>query len=131
MYLLDYIDDASLRNHVQRALNRGEAYHQLRRALSNVNGDRFRGNSDEEIHLWNECARLVSNAVIYYNSWLLSGLLEHFEQKGKEDLLEMVKKASPVAWFNLNFKGTYLFGNNKSLPTLEDLMENIVEYKAA
>jgi hypothetical protein len=81
--------------------------------------------------IWNECARLVSNAVIYYNSWLLSGLLEHFEQKGKEDLLEMVKKASPVAWFNLNFKGTYLFGNNKSLPTLEDLMENIVEYKAA
>lgn len=48
-YLLNYIDDASLRNHVQRALNRGEAYHQLRRAISNVNGDRFRGNSDEEI----------------------------------------------------------------------------------
>jgi hypothetical protein len=27
MYLLDYIDDASLRGYVQRALNRGEAYH--------------------------------------------------------------------------------------------------------
>ena len=26
-YLLNYIDDASLRNYVQRALNRGEAYH--------------------------------------------------------------------------------------------------------
>jgi TnpA family transposase len=42
-YLLSYIDDASLRNYVQRALNRGEAYHQLRRAVSHVNGDRFRG----------------------------------------------------------------------------------------
>lgn len=51
-YLLSYIDDASLRNYVQRALNRGEAYHQLSRAISNVNGDRFRGNSDEEIQLW-------------------------------------------------------------------------------
>jgi TnpA family transposase len=50
-YLLSYIDDASLRNYVQRALNRGEAYHQLRRAISHVNGDRFRGNSDEEIQL--------------------------------------------------------------------------------
>ena len=58
-YLLSYIDDASLRNYVQRALNRGEAYHQLRRAISNVNGDQFRGSSDEEILLWNECARLV------------------------------------------------------------------------
>ncbi len=56
-YLLCYIDDASLRNYVQRALNRGEAYHQLRRAVSSVNGDQFRGSSDEEIQLWNECAR--------------------------------------------------------------------------
>ncbi len=31
MYLLDYINDVSLRSYVQRALNRGEAYHQLRR----------------------------------------------------------------------------------------------------
>jgi TnpA family transposase len=69
------IDDASLRNYVQRALNRGEAYHQLRRAISNVNGDRFRGNSDKEIQLWNECARLVANAIIYFNSKVLSRLL--------------------------------------------------------
>ena len=57
-YLLNYIDDASLRDYVQRALNRGEAYHQLRRAISNVNGDQFRGSSDEEIQLWNEWGRL-------------------------------------------------------------------------
>jgi TnpA family transposase len=50
-YLLSYIDDVSLRNFVQRALNRGEAYHQLRRAVSNVNGDQFRGSSDEEMVL--------------------------------------------------------------------------------
>lgn len=67
-YLLCYIDDASLRNYVQRALNRGEAYHQLRRAVSSVNGDQFRGSSDEEIQLWNECARLVTNAIVYFNS---------------------------------------------------------------
>ncbi|WP_156492715.1 Tn3 family transposase, partial [Oleiphilus sp. HI0080] len=48
MYLLDYIDDASLRGYVQRALNRGEAYHQLRRAIASVNGNRFRGSSDYE-----------------------------------------------------------------------------------
>ncbi len=64
-YLLCYIDDASLRNYVQRALNRGEAYHQLRRAVSSVNGDQFRGSSDEEIQLWmsalagHQCHRLL------------------------------------------------------------------------
>lgn len=43
MYLLDYIDDVSLRQYVQRALNRGEAYHQLRRTIASINGNRFRG----------------------------------------------------------------------------------------
>lgn len=34
LYLLDYIDSPALRRNVQRALNRGEAYHQLRRAAT-------------------------------------------------------------------------------------------------
>ncbi|WP_407257882.1 Tn3 family transposase [Klebsiella quasipneumoniae] len=36
--------------------------------MSSVNGDQFRGSSDEEIQLWNECARLVTNAIVYFNS---------------------------------------------------------------
>jgi len=42
-YILEYIDDENLRSYVQRALNRGEAYHQLRRTVAAVNGNRFRG----------------------------------------------------------------------------------------
>ncbi|MCP5213376.1 MAG: Tn3 family transposase [Hahellaceae bacterium] len=45
----------------------------------------FRGNSDEEINVWNECARLVSNSIIYFNSWVLSELLDNFEKRGKTD----------------------------------------------
>ena len=37
LYLLDYIDFPPLRSNVQRALNRGENYHQLRRAVSYAN----------------------------------------------------------------------------------------------
>jgi hypothetical protein len=37
LYLLDYIDSPPLRRNVQRALNRGENYHQLRRAVSYTN----------------------------------------------------------------------------------------------
>jgi TnpA family transposase len=33
LYLLNYIDSASLRQNVQRAVNRGESYHQLRRTI--------------------------------------------------------------------------------------------------
>lgn len=127
-YLLDYIDDESLRNHVQRALNRGEAYHQLRRAISAVNGDRFRGNSDEEIQLWNECARLLTNAIIYFNSKVLSHLLVNFQRQGKTRLVDIIKGSSPVAWENINLRGTYTFVKSDMLPDIEQLMATIDEY---
>lgn len=127
-YLLSYIDDPELRSHVQKALNRGEAYHQLRRAISQVNGDRFRGNSDEEIELWNECARLIANAIIYFNSKVLSYLLQSFEHHGKTKLVETIKRASPVAWQSINLKGKYLFGQTGETPDIEYLMALIDEY---
>ncbi|MEN8668894.1 MAG: Tn3 family transposase [Ketobacter sp.] len=127
-YLLSYIDDPELRSHVQKALNRGEAYHQLRRAISQVNGDRFRGNSDEEIELWNECARLMANAIIYFNSKVLSYLLHSFEHHGKAKLVETIKRASPVAWQSINLKGKYLFGQTGETPDIEYLMALIDEY---
>ena len=77
-YILEYINDENLRSYVQRALNRGEAYHQLRRTVAAVNGNRFRGGSDNEIDIWNESARLLTNVIIYFNSLVLSRLLAHY-----------------------------------------------------
>ncbi len=90
-----------------------------------VNGDRFRGNSDEEIQLWNECARLVANAIIYFNSSVLSRLLDSFEHQDYQQKIEIVKQASPVAWYNINFKGTYNFELSDDLPNLEEMMRSI------
>lgn len=87
MYLLNYIDDASLRRYIPRALNRGEAYHQLRRAIANANCNRFRGKNDDEIELWNECARLLTNTIIYSNLLILTRSLEYFEQEGGDKKL--------------------------------------------
>ena len=127
MYLLDYIDDASLRTYVQRALNRGEAYHQLRRAIAHVNGNRFRGKSDDEIVLWNECARLLTNAIIYFNSLILTRLLEHFEAEGDDKKSEIIKQVSPVAWHNINLNGTYSFSFEKNPLDLDEIMQSIVQ----
>ncbi len=126
-YLLEYIDDASLRGYVQRALNRGEAYHQLRRAIASVNGNRFRGSSDYEISLWNECARLLTNAIIYFNSTILTRLLEHFEASGDDEKLTTTKKVSPVAWNNINLNGTYSFSFEQNVIDMEEVMRQITE----
>lgn len=126
MYLLDYIDDASLRSYVQRALNRGEAYHQLHRAIAHVNGNRFRGKNDDEITLWNECAMLLTNAIIYFNSLILTRLLEYFETEGDDKKLEIIKQVSPVAWHNINLNGTYSFSFELNSLDLDEIMQSIV-----
>ena len=86
LYVLEYVDNQTLRQFVQHALNRGEAYHQLRRAIASVNGNQFRGGNDYEVELWNDCARLIANCIIYYNSALLSGLVEKFETQGNQEV---------------------------------------------
>jgi TnpA family transposase len=96
-YLLDYIDDASLLQYVQRALNRSEVWHFLRRAIASVNRDQFRGKNESEIVIWNECSRLTANAIIYFNSMIISYLLLHFEKVGDEEKAAITRQLSPVA----------------------------------
>ena len=104
----------------------GEAYHQLRRAIAYVNGNCFRGKSDEEIEQWNECARLLPNAIIYFNSLILTRLLEHFEAEGDDNKLEIIQQVSPVARHNINLNGTDRFSFEQNLLNLDEIMQSIV-----
>jgi len=62
---------------VQRALNRGENYHQLRRAVSYANFGKLRFKTEYEQQVWEECSRLLTNCIIYYNATILSHLFAH------------------------------------------------------
>lgn len=127
IYLLEYIDDDNLKRYVQKALNRGEAYHQLQRAISKVNGQSsFRGKSDREIDVWYSCARLLANCTIFYNSALLSNALTRFEMQNKALHAEALKKISPVAWEHLVFNGKYPLDDIVELPSFLDLSLNIL-----
>jgi hypothetical protein len=41
----------------------------------------------------------------------------------------IVKKSSPVAWYNINFKGIYLFDDKKNIPSMKELMKTIDGYQ--
>jgi TnpA family transposase len=109
LYLLDYVDSPPLRQNVQRALNRGENYHQLRRAISYANFGKLRLKTEHEQQIWNECARLISNCIIYYNVLILSNLLVHKEENGESHGADQLKRISPVAWQHINLSGRYEF----------------------
>lgn len=109
LYLLDYIDSPPLRKNVQRALNRGENYHKLRRAVSYANFGKLRFKTEEEQQIWNECSRLLTNCIIYYNAIILSNLLAYKEKNGNERDVALLKGVSPVAWPHINLHGRYEF----------------------
>lgn len=80
---------------------------------------KFRGKNTQEIEMWNECARLMANCMIYYNAKLLNALLEKLQKKGNEKLIENLKYVSPVSWINVNLYGFYTFEEEQ--PTQIDI----------
>jgi len=126
LYILEFVDSNELRHYVQQALNRGEAYHQLRRAIASVNGNKFRGGNDYQVALWNDCARLISNCIIYYNSALLSTFLKMSQDQNKLELVKYIAQLSPVAWQHINLNGEYSFKQSNGTINFEKLLGQIV-----
>jgi hypothetical protein len=106
-------------------LNRGEAYHQLKRAITSVNGNKFRGGNDYQVSQWNDCARLISSCIIYYNSALLSAFLQIQERNGRQDIVDIISRLSPVAWQHINLNGEYSFNKEKKEIDLVGLLSDI------
>ncbi|MCP3679552.1 MAG: transposase [Gammaproteobacteria bacterium] len=123
IYLLKYIDDEILRQNVRLSLNRGEAYHQLKRRLLDVNGQGFRGQSDVEIAIWNECGRSVANAIIYYNAYLLSKLMQQKEAEGDDKAVKFIRRLSPIACQHINMGGAYELTNGENMPDIDTLLK--------
>ena len=121
IYILDFIDDPTLRQSVQKALNRGESYHRMRRAISYVNSGKFRVKTEAEQQIWNECSRLIANAIIYYNTLLLSRVYEQKLAAGDLEAIKVLKSTSPVAWRDVNLIGNFDFTTSSTPVDIEVL----------
>jgi TnpA family transposase len=123
-YLLDFIDDPDLRQNVQKALNRGESYHRMRRAISYVNSGKFRVRTEAEQQIWNECSRLIANAIIYYNTQILSRVYERKSAAGDLEAIKILQGISPVAWRNVHLIGNFDFTEGSSVVDIEALADH-------
>lgn len=109
IHLLKYVDDPNYRRHIRTALNRGEAYHQILEKIMAIGGSGFRGMSELEVEIWNECARLIALIIIYYNMHLLSKLYENALLRNDTAAIEFLRHISPVASQHINISGLYEF----------------------
>ncbi|PFT82478.1 DDE transposase, partial [Bacillus thuringiensis] len=125
LYFLEYIDSPALRQNVQKSLNRGESYHKLRRAVSFANFGKLRFKTEQDQQIWNECSRLLTNCIIYYNASILSNILKKSQNQGIGT--NILKYISPVAWQHINFYGRYEFNNSPTVINLETILGSINE----
>lgn len=124
-HLLDTMSSFSFRQAIHGGLCRGEAYHQLKRTVEKSNGHSFRGTSDIQMETWSECARLLTNCVIFYNALILNGLKEESDQKGDYERSKKLIRLSPVAWTHINFQGRYTFLENNKMIDIFEAIKNL------
>ena len=122
LYLLNFVDSLTLRRNVIMALSRGEGYHQLRRAVSHANFGKLRFKTEQDQHIWNECSRLITNAIIYYNASILSAFLTTRVNLGDMNIKGQLSHVSPVAWQHINFYGRYEFNTITETIDLQTLI---------
>jgi hypothetical protein len=127
IYTLRYLRNPQLERNVHRSQNRIESYHQLRSAIAQVGGKKeLTGRTDIEIDISNQCARLIANAIIYYNSAILSRLLTKYEASDcNTKALGLIKQVSPAAWRHILLNGHYTFHSDGQLIDLDALVEGL------
>lgn len=126
IYTLKYLRDPQLERNIRRSQNRIESYHQLRAAVSKVGGKKeLTGKNDLETEISNQCGRLISNAIVYYNSAILSRLLERLEAEGNDKGIEALTRISPVAWQHILLNGHYTFQSSNEIIDLDALVAGL------
>ena len=91
----------------------------ISRAIAYAHGGRFRAKSQHQQEAWNECARLVGNALI------LSEALAELELRGDLDCAEVLRRVSPVAWQHINVYGRYQFDEDFTPIHLDRLRQQL------
>jgi hypothetical protein len=128
IYTLRYLRDPQLEGNVHRSQNRIESYHQLRSAIAQVGAKKeLSGRTDIEIEISNQCARLIANAIIYYNSAILSRLLAKYEMDGNAKALALIKRISPTAWRHIHLNRNYTFRSGGQIIDLDAIPHRIAE----
>lgn len=67
----------------------------------------------------------IPNAIIFYNSAILSRLLTKYEASGNMKALALIKKMSPAAWRHIHLNGHYTFRGNGQIIDLDAIMAGL------
>ncbi len=106
-YVLRYLTDKPLRQTVQLQLNKGEYRHKLARRIFFADQGAFSTGDYEEIMNKASCLSLVSNAILYWNTVKIGGIVEGLRARGEVVEDEVLKHVSLLPYKHVVPNGTY------------------------
>ena len=125
IHTLKYFLNSNIQKDTHRSQNRVESYHQLRAAIAQAYGRKHLiGKTDTAIEISNQCGRLIANAIIHYNSTILSKLFDKYKAENNQKALAILKKNSPVAWQHINFIGRLNFSEERQI-NLDEIVSHL------
>jgi TnpA family transposase len=107
LFLLRWIADADLQRRAQLGLNKGEAHHALKRAISLGRRGEIRDQSSEGQHHRMAGLNLLAAAVIHWNTRHLGRLVAELTATGQAPEPALLPHVSPLGWEHVLLTGEY------------------------
>jgi hypothetical protein len=112
-FLLRYLDDVSLRQAIEKQMNKGEHANKFSRAIAFGHNQEFLQGEKIEQEIAEGCRRLIKNAIICWNYLYLSQQIAGEDGERRKELIAAVQNGSVVAWHHINLHGEYDFSDEK------------------
>jgi TnpA family transposase len=127
-FLLHYMDDVSLRQIIQKQLNKGENANKFARAVSWGNSGEIKFASKSEQLLADVCRRLIQNAIIVWNYLYMSNVVLKANPSERKQLIRAIEESSPVRWQHINLHGTFDFSKDALNDALDFDIEELMNF---
>ncbi len=118
-FLMEYLGSQELRQTIQGALNKSEAFNGFTKWVGFGNAGIIQNNSREEQRKIIKYNHLVSNCLIFYNVFEISRILQEYIQAGNTIEKEILGALSPYITKHINRFGSYSLDLNRKPPALD------------
>lgn len=110
LFILTYFDDVTLRQRIEKQLNRIELSNKFSHAVFYANNSEFKQGTSDEQEIAVACKVFIQNAIVLWNYLYLSQLLANcFNDKERSEMVSMIKNGSMITWGHINLHGEFDF----------------------
>ena len=129
-FILQYIDDVSLRQSIEKQLNKSELANRFADAVSFADQN-ILDSQKEDQEITAMCRTILQNIIILWNYVELTKIIMRSDQIDRKSLLENITQSSILTWQHVSLYGTYDFSNLTGINDSEFSFEEVLNFKVA